>query len=511
MIVQCQNCETRFHVADARIPAKGARVRCSRCHHRFHITPSSAPPAQPEARPAAQGSAREPLRGGENVREEDQLDNPEFLFDKPEKPQKAEARASEKPRPRAIEREHATVQLPEPPPLSPPEPETPPPIVEERVFEAGKTAQEMLDAGIPELEPTRLEIGGSLDEPGLAGDLASPRASQHETVDEDAVNERDFLGDDASTPSPLAAEPASAPPASAAPSSRAAPARVDIDALAAELGEDEDSSFADWDPLATPAVASLAPGAPGPFSAPPAPERETVFDRPDLPAGPAAKQRAVPQMPVVDPEAAGPAALILRIAAAIVGLALLGAASRLLWLQHDEVPPTAEAVQAAGWMAVDLETFLARDATGERVLIVRGNLFPEGSAPPPEVEVHLIGAEGNSLVEAPHTWLERIDDAEIAPERLSPRLASSSGEIAGFGQQVTGFTAVLTDPPPGVRRVEVVLRARATPPAGTATAGAPPAEPPQAAPTETAAPDSSKLPPEPADADVVPAAPAPEE
>ena len=44
MIVECENCETRFHVADARIPEKGARVRCSRCHHRFHITPSSAAP-----------------------------------------------------------------------------------------------------------------------------------------------------------------------------------------------------------------------------------------------------------------------------------------------------------------------------------------------------------------------------------------------------------------------------------------------------------------------------------
>ena len=70
MTVECENCKTRVHVADARIPAKGARVRCSRCHHRFHITPSYVPPSRvPE-----QGSAAEPLLGGEAAREEDQLD-----------------------------------------------------------------------------------------------------------------------------------------------------------------------------------------------------------------------------------------------------------------------------------------------------------------------------------------------------------------------------------------------------------------------------------------------------
>src|SRR5215470_4153018 len=82
MIVQCESCETRFHVADARIPEKGARVRCSRCHHRFHITPSSAAPdakattGDGSARPAASGGAPRP--GGPA---DEQLDNPEFLFD----------------------------------------------------------------------------------------------------------------------------------------------------------------------------------------------------------------------------------------------------------------------------------------------------------------------------------------------------------------------------------------------------------------------------------------------
>ena len=213
--------------------------------------------------------------------------------------------------------------------------------------------------------------------------------------------------------------------------------------------------------------------------------------------------------PVFDPEAAGPAALILRVAAVIVGLALLGAAGRLLWLQREGASPAPEVVQAAGWVAADLETFLARDANGERVIIVRGNLFPEGSSPPPVVEVRLLGADGQPLRVSPRTWLERIDDAEIAPDRLTLRLAAAGGEIGAIGEFVTGFTAVIPDPPPNVRRVEVSLHSQVRSPDGTATAVAP-AEPSAEPAIETAKPSSAELPAVPAPVDVVPAAPAPD-
>ena len=42
MIVVCEGCTRRFQVDDARIPARGARVRCKRCNHRFHVMPSAA-------------------------------------------------------------------------------------------------------------------------------------------------------------------------------------------------------------------------------------------------------------------------------------------------------------------------------------------------------------------------------------------------------------------------------------------------------------------------------------
>src|SRR5215470_11230432 len=176
MIVQCESCETRFHVADARIPEKGARVRCSRCHHRFHITPSSAAPAAPaadgSARPAADGSA--PRAPG------DDLDNPEFLFDDTTSPEtqqtlgsgtpartppttkmKAPTPASAKPKPKlAAKAKPAEKSEPDAPatPEAPPEP----PKEERYVATGGQTAQQMLDAGAPKLGESKGEFEGAL-------------------------------------------------------------------------------------------------------------------------------------------------------------------------------------------------------------------------------------------------------------------------------------------------------------------------------------------------------------
>lgn len=39
MIVTCASCLTKFHLDDARVPPRGAKVRCSRCKHVFFIVP----------------------------------------------------------------------------------------------------------------------------------------------------------------------------------------------------------------------------------------------------------------------------------------------------------------------------------------------------------------------------------------------------------------------------------------------------------------------------------------
>jgi predicted Zn finger-like uncharacterized protein len=37
VIITCEQCQTRFQLDEARIPARGARVRCSRCKHAFFV------------------------------------------------------------------------------------------------------------------------------------------------------------------------------------------------------------------------------------------------------------------------------------------------------------------------------------------------------------------------------------------------------------------------------------------------------------------------------------------
>ncbi len=68
MIVVCQKCSTRFQLEEARIPAKGARVRCSRCKHAFLVAPPVADEATIHriAERAAAGARPEAGRHGES-------------------------------------------------------------------------------------------------------------------------------------------------------------------------------------------------------------------------------------------------------------------------------------------------------------------------------------------------------------------------------------------------------------------------------------------------------------
>lgn len=80
MIITCVGCDTRFQVADGRIPATGAWVRCSRCHHRFCVTPTSdASPSGSEGENSAPPKSEEISSSTLT-----DLDNPEFLFDRAE-------------------------------------------------------------------------------------------------------------------------------------------------------------------------------------------------------------------------------------------------------------------------------------------------------------------------------------------------------------------------------------------------------------------------------------------
>lgn len=56
MIAACPECAARYRIDDAKVPARGARIRCAKCSEIFRVAapdePSSAAPAGPEAGPA---------------------------------------------------------------------------------------------------------------------------------------------------------------------------------------------------------------------------------------------------------------------------------------------------------------------------------------------------------------------------------------------------------------------------------------------------------------------------
>jgi predicted Zn finger-like uncharacterized protein len=45
VIVTCEECSTQFQLDDAKVPARGIRVRCSRCKHAFLVTPAGISPS----------------------------------------------------------------------------------------------------------------------------------------------------------------------------------------------------------------------------------------------------------------------------------------------------------------------------------------------------------------------------------------------------------------------------------------------------------------------------------
>lgn len=47
MIVQCQQCDTKFNLDEAKVPAEGAWVRCSKCQDVFQVMPPGAAPPPP--------------------------------------------------------------------------------------------------------------------------------------------------------------------------------------------------------------------------------------------------------------------------------------------------------------------------------------------------------------------------------------------------------------------------------------------------------------------------------
>jgi hypothetical protein len=147
---------------------------------------------------------------------------------------------------------------------------------------------------------------------------------------------------------------------------------------------------------------------------------------------------------------------LMRAAALAFGALLSLASLRALALRTG---PTAGplAVEGAGWVARDVSASHARDARGRRVLIVRGSLQGERSAPAPRVTLALLDARGSRLGEPVPAWLERLGDADLEPQALGTRIEQGPPERPAPATPPEAFTVLVPEPDLDATRFEIVL------------------------------------------------------
>jgi predicted Zn finger-like uncharacterized protein len=424
MIVHCDNCGSRFHLADGRVGPKGAKVRCSNCHHRFYVAPPGRSRLSPREQ-AIEDSARELVaeaaaaNSGRLSGPDPDLDNPEFLFDQ----QPARRRARE--------------------------------LSGEMTLRVGAALADE-DAGDPAaLERTALD---PRVEPGGAPPLGS--------------SEPTWLGvDDVATRElpPAGAAAVASPPR---PVSSGAPG---ADFLPEDLEDEPEEGWAR-------AEAASAP-APPVRTAARAPARSSA-------ARPQAPSRARPAPAPVAPEAVAEAeepadGWAVRSAAALVGLALLSGALRLVWVGRAQPGP--QSVSGQGWSAESIQSFHVRDPLGERVLVIRGELRAERPGPPPRVAAVLVDSRGAPLGDAVAGLLARLDGVPTEAEPPAARLAEL-GVASEVGAR--GFTVLVPRLDPRARRFRLELQPGA-PASPSRAAQAPPAprSSPQPAQASSASPE----------------------
>ncbi len=141
--------------------------------------------------------------------------------------------------------------------------------------------------------------------------------------------------------------------------------------------------------------------------------------------------------------------------ATVVGVFLIVGGLRALKLYAIDLEPGPPTVRTTGWIATDIHATHVRDASGRRVLVVRGNLSSDGSARTPKVRATLLDADGEALGSSVSGLMTRLEGAELAPEALKKRLDSPArSRIAGRTQ---GFTVLIPDPSEEARRYRIEL------------------------------------------------------
>ncbi len=150
----------------------------------------------------------------------------------------------------------------------------------------------------------------------------------------------------------------------------------------------------------------------------------------------------------------GPSRLAPLLATVVAMVLIVGGlrALKLYAIDHVPGPPT---VRASGWIATDIHAMRVRDASGRRVLVVRGNLSSDGSTRTPRVWATLLDAHGEEVGSSVSGLMTRLDGAELAPEALTKRLDSPArSRIRG---RTRGFTVLIPDPSKDARRYRVEL------------------------------------------------------
>jgi predicted Zn finger-like uncharacterized protein len=415
MIVVCERCKTRFKLGKKRIPPEGMRVRCSRCRHRFHFKPE--PPAQ------SKHSVVE--RVVENTapvssEEEPDLENPEFLHERgaPSKPKRG--------------------------PKSAPAPATeqPAPVEEEPVLGLEGEAESALEEPMLGAEDAGPAPAARIEVVSSAGAHAEPTevpGEQEATDPGPAVGRGVDLGTD------LEAFRLDGPVEETAPGQRIS-----------EFGSED---------LGVP-----------PFAFDQAPTEGDALQDPDaeMAASRPARRRTRPSFDLRLPIGVGIGAAF-KVVTLTVGLLLAGGALRaaVVFGTGSMLAPTA--IRAAGWTATRLETFHARDLSGNRVLVVRGHLekwrthpTAKGRQVRPRVAGLLLDRKGSPVGQEVRARPARLSGAALAPAALSALLDGTAGagvavrtgknERYPDGGDPEGFTILFENPDPLASRIRIQLR-----------------------------------------------------
>jgi predicted Zn finger-like uncharacterized protein len=414
VIVACEQCRTRFKLDESRLPPGGAKVRCSRCSYKFHVKPEP---------PVVKGQSTPKDTPPVSREEEPDLENPQFLHDKP-------LPGPDSPFPRIV---------PDDPVLGldgDPDRET-------DTHFLGETDPAL---ATPESFPDDLEPEESQTKEGASIDIGD----QLDALRREGPIEETGPGYRVSEPED--------PPKTPEPS---LPQEITEDFSLSESPEapheseeEDDSSWSDWGDSTE--------------------EEEEGWGDPTLEEGFAPEESWAPSeskkrfgpdwFPNISIAARFTSAL--QVVTLVVSLLLVGGTARTLLVSLTHQIEGPKAVRGVGWTASDIQTFHVHDLAGNPALVVRGHLdewsTSRGRHGRPAVIGTLLDHKGRKLGSELFAREGRLGDRAVSPQRLGVLAEDDALALTGkpgeSDVQLGGFTLLFLNPPPQARQVRLELR-----------------------------------------------------